>query len=315
MATYLVTGGAGFIGSHLVRELVRRRQKVVVLDNLVTGKLSNLADVRSAIRFLRGDIRNRAVVRRACLGADIVLHQAALRSVGRSVANPEETSAVNIEGTVNVLIAARDAKVRRCVSASSSSVYGGVRVVRNTESLVPRPASPYAVSKLAGEHFCRVFSELYGLHTVSLRYFNVFGPFQDPHSPYAAVIPIFVSRLLRGVSPEIHGTGRQSRDFTYVANVVEANLRAATGRLGPPGAVINIGNGENTSIMEMVRLLQRLLGVRVPSRFVSARSGDVFRTHADITKARRLLGYRPTVSFAEGLQRTVAWYQAGGISS
>ncbi len=310
MALYLVTGGAGFIGSNIVRALVQRKQPVVVLDNLSTGSLRNLEGVRENIRFLRADIRHLPAVRRACRGVTIVLHQAALRAVARSVDRPRETSDVNVTGTLNLLLAARDAGVKRFVFASSSSVYGDVRARRNVETRLPEPASPYAVSKLAGEHYCRVFNSLFGLHTVSLRYFNVFGPYQNPESRYSAVIPIVVKRLLRRQAPDIHGDGHQSRDFTYVGNVVEANLRAATRRDVPPGDVFNIGNGETTSILTLVRTLQELLGTRLRSRHTPPRPGDVFHTHADITKARRLLGYRPTVSFLEGLRRSVAWYQA-----
>lgn len=315
MARYLVTGGAGFIGTNLVQELVRRKQSVVVLDNLSTGKLSHLRAVRGKIRFIRGDIRRLATVQEVCRGVDFVLHQAAVRSVARSVDHPGETNDTNITGTLNLLLAARDAKVKRVVFASSSSVYGNVGKARNTETLPPAPESPYAVSKLTGEHYCRIFSTLFGLHTVSLRYFNVFGPYQDPESEYSAVIPIFVSRLLHGQPPEVHGDGKQSRDFTHVTNVVRANLLAATKAKLPLGEVFNIGNGETTSILELLSSLQRLLATNIRPRHAARRAGDVFRTQADIAKARRVLGYRPAVSFAEGLSRSVEWYRAEGTSS
>lgn len=222
---------------------------------------------------------------------------------------------MNVTGTLNVLRSAQAAKVRRVVFASSSSVYGDVRSGRNVETMLPAPESPYAASKLAGEAYCRVFSAVYKLHTVSLRYFNVFGPFQDPESKYSAVIPTFVRHLRAGRSPEIHWTGRQSRDFTYVANVVQANLLAATRRNVPAGEVFNIGSGGTTSVLGLFRELQRLLRTSVRPRHAPRRPGDVFRTFADIRKAERVLGYRPTVSFAEGLRRSVAWYRTGGTSS
>lgn len=309
MATYLVTGGAGFIGSNIVHTLVAKRQRVVVLDNLSTGRRENLADVRAKIRFVKGDIRDLSTVRAACRGVDYLLHQAALRAVERSVDDPGATNAVNVDGTVNVLVAARETKVRRVVFASSSSVYGSQRAARNVETLRPAPESPYAVSKLAAEEYGRVFSSLYDLGTVSLRYFNVFGPYQRRESQYATVIPIFVDNLLRGVRPEVHWTGKQSRDFTYVDNVVRANLQAATSRSIRPGEVYNIGNGENATILELLAELQRLLGTSLKPRFAPKRPGDVWKTYADISKARRDFGYRPSVSFAEGLRRSIAWYK------
>ncbi|MBI4021827.1 MAG: NAD-dependent epimerase/dehydratase family protein [Candidatus Andersenbacteria bacterium] len=310
MATYLVTGGAGFIGSNVVRELVRRRQKVVVLDNLVTGKRENLAEVWPRIRFIAGDIRDLDTVAKAMRHVTYVLHQAALRAVERSVDDPRATNDTNITGTLNVLLAARENRVRRVVFASSSSVYGGTSAGRQTEAMLLKPASPYALTKLAGENYCRLFSDLFGLFTVSLRYFNVFGPYQNPESKYSAVIPIFVQHLRRGEPPEIHWHGRQSRDFTYVDNIVAANLLAATGRRVRSGEVYNIGNGRTTSVRELYDALQALLGSAIEPRRGRKRRGDVLRTFADVRKARRDFGYVPSVTFADGLARAIAWYKA-----
>lgn len=309
MAKYLITGGAGFIGCNIARELVRRRQEVTVLDNLSTGSLKNLADIKKRINFIKGDIRDLSTVARAFRGVDYVLHQAALRAVERSVDDPRATNDNNITGTLNVLLAARDSGVKRVVYASSSSVYGDIKEPRQVETLSPRPASPYALSKLAGEHYCRLFSELYGLKAVSLRYFNVFGPYQNPESKYAAVIPVFVKQLMAGKAPDIHWHGRQSRDFTYVDNVVQANLLAAKAKKVKLGETYNIGNGENTSINELYRVLQELLGISVEPKRTGKRAGDVLKTYADIGKAKRDLGYEPTVSFREGLAKSIEWYR------
>lgn len=309
MAKYLITGGAGFIGCNIARGLVRRRQEVTVLDNLSTGSLKNLTDIKKRINFIKGDIRDLSTVARAFRGVDYVLHQAALRAVERSVDDPRATNDNNITGTLNVLLAARDSGVKRVVYASSSSVYGDIKEPRQVETLSPWPASPYALSKLAGEHYCRLFSELYGLKAVSLRYFNVFGPYQNPESKYAAVIPVFVKQLLAGKAPDIHWHGRQSRDFTYVDNVVQANLLAAKAKKVKLGEAYNIGNGENTSINELYRVLQELLGISVDPKRTGKRAGDVFKTYADISKAKRDLGYEPTVSFQEGLAKSIEWYR------
>lgn len=310
MATYLVTGGAGFIGCNIARELVKRRQRVVVLDNLSTGNRSNLHDIMPRIQFIEGDIRDLATVRRAMRGVHYVLHQAALRAVERSVDDPRAANDSNITGTLNVLMAARDARIRRVVIASSSSVYGGTSGGRQAEHWPPRPASPYALTKLAGEHYGRLFSELFGLSTVCLRYFNVFGPYQNPESKYSAVIPIFVRQLLRGRRPVIHWHGRQSRDFTYVDNVVQANLLAARSQRVRSGEVYNIGNGRTISVTALCRELQKLLGTAQTPRAGAKRRGDVMRTYADIRKARRDFGYEPVVSFEEGLARALEWYKA-----
>ena len=309
MAKYLVTGGAGFIGSNIVLELVRRRHEVVVLDDLSTGKLANLEDVRGKIRFIEGDIRDLATVERVSRDADYVFHQAALRAVERSVDDPRVTNDTNITGTLNVLLAARDLGVRRVVFASSSSVYGDVKEPRQVETLPPCPESPYALSKLTGEHYCRLFSKLYGLETVSLRYFNVFGPRQNPESKYSAVIPILVEHLMRGRVPDIHWHGRQSRDFTYIANVVQANLKAATSKSVKPGEVYNIGNGENISVNALYNKLQGFLGTSFKPRRTAKRAGDVLKTFADIRKAKRDIDYVPSVSFEEGLKKSIEWYK------
>lgn len=308
MTTYLVTGGAGFIGSNLVHGLVARRQRVAVLDNFSSGFLKNLADVKSKIRIIRGDIRNEKTVRAACRDVDYILHHAALRAVEGSVDDPRATDAVNVGGTVNVLTAAKDAGVRRVIFASSSSVYGSQRVARNVETLPPSPESPYAVSKLAAEHYCRVFSSLYGLETVSLRYFNVFGPHQRRESKYSLVIPIFIDQLLRGLPPEVHWNGKQSRDFVYIDDVVQANLKAATSENIQPGDIYNIGSGTTVSVLELLAELQHLLRTSLKPRFAPKRRGDVLKTMADISKARRAFGFRPSIPFAEGLRRSIAWY-------
>ena len=309
MAKYLITGGAGFIGCNIARELVRLRQEVVVLDNLSTGSLKNLTDIKKRISFIKGDIRDLSTVARAFRGVDYVLHQAALRAVERSVDDPRATNDNNITGTLNVLLAARDSGVKRVVYASSSSVYGDIKKPRQVETLSSRPASPYALSELAGEHYCRIFNELYNLPTVSLRYFNVFGPYQRPESKYAAVIPIFVRHLIKGQAPDIHWHGRQSRDFTYVDNVVQANLLAAEAKKVKLGEAYNIGNGENTSINELYRALQELLGVAVEPRRTGKRAGDVLKTYADIGRAKRGLSYTPGVSFRLGLKQSIEWYK------
>jgi len=312
MALYLVTGGAGFIGSHLVERLIALGHRVRVLDDLSEGRRENLAAVWDRIEFIEGDLRDPETVRRAVCGVEYILHQAALRSVPRSVEDPVTTTAVNVLGTVNLLRAACDAGVRRVVFASSSSVYGETAELPLRESHEPRPISPYAVSKLAGEHYCAVFTRLYGVETVSLRYFNVFGPRQDPRSEYAAVIPRFILAALRGEPLEIHGDGLQSRDFTYVENVVEANLRAAT-QPGIAGEVFNVGCGQRYSVLDVKAHLERILGRSLPARHTPPRKGDVRHTQADMSKAEAALGYRPRVGFAEGLRRTVEFFAARGM--
>jgi nucleoside-diphosphate-sugar epimerase len=307
MATYLVTGGAGFIGSHIVDELVRRGEHVRVLDNLSTGKRENLA---SAAEFLEGDIRDSEAMHRAMIGVDYVLHQAALPSVPRSIASPLTTNEVNVTGTLNVLLAAREAKVKRLVFASSSSVYGNSATLPKHENMPTNPVSPYAVSKLAGEYYCRAFYQVYGLPTVALRYFNVFGPRQDPTSQYSAVVPKFITALSRGEKPTIYGDGLQSRDFTYVANVVLANLLACE-RNEAVGQVMNVACGQQHTLLDLHRELAEMTGRMASPTFAPARSGDVKHSMASIVRAQQVLEYAPQVEWREGLLRTVQWYMEG----
>lgn len=303
----LVTGGAGFIGSHLVEALVQRGHRVRVLDNLCSGRMENLEGVRRRIEFVRGDIRDQRTLQTVMRGRDLVFHQAALRSVPRSVADPLGYHEVNATATLELLWAARNAGVRRVVYASSSSVYGDCTPLPKREAMKPAPQSPYACSKLAGEIQCVMFSHLYGLQTVALRYFNVFGPRQSLESEYAVVIPKFITALLSGNPPPIHGDGLQSRDFTYVDNVVQANLRAVFTRRAA-GEVFNVACGKRVSVRGLARLLCREMKVRIAPEFLPPRPGDVRHTWADISKARRLLGYRVEVPFEEGLSRTIRWF-------
>lgn len=313
MATYLVTGCAGFIGSNLVEALVARGERVRGIDNFLTGKRENLDAARTGeganqVEFIEGDIRSLDDVRRAVEGVDYVLHQAALPSVPRSVDDPIKSNDVNVTGTLNVLVAARDAKVKRVVYAASSSAYGDNPTLPKVETMAPNPKSPYAVNKLVGELYCRVFHGIYGLETVGLRYFNVFGPRQDPQSQYAAVIPRFITSLLSGTPPTVYGDGEQSRDFTYIANVIEANLRACTAEKAP-GSVVNIACGERYTLNQVLDLLRGLIGVDTPATYDENRRGDVKHSLADIDAAKELLGYAPVVTFEEGLRRTLAHFK------
>lgn len=304
----LVTGGAGFIASHMAEALLKRGYRVRILDNLSTGKLSNLENIKNKIDFIRGDIRHLAVCRRAMKGVNFVFHFAANRAVLRSVDNPEETNAVNVTGTLNILLAARDAKVKRVISTSSSSVYGDAKVYPLKEEEKPRPQSPYAASKVMGEYYCYLFTHLYGLETVSLRYFNVFGPRQNPESVYSAVIPIFIDCLLKRKSPEIHWDGKQSRDFTYVDNIVMGNLLAMKTK-NISGQVFNIACQEEYSVLDIFNGLKKIMGVYdVKPVFKPKRAGDVRRTFADTRKARKILGFKAQTRFYEGLEKTVAWF-------
>jgi nucleoside-diphosphate-sugar epimerase len=307
MAFYLVTGGAGFIGSHLAEELIRRGERVRVADNLSTGKATNIAHL-PAVELLQGDLAEIEVARAACAGVDYVLHQAAIPSVPRSVADPVSSNRANIDATLNVLVAARDAGVRRVVYAGSSSAYGDTPTLPKHEEMPTAPLSPYALQKLVGEQYLRLFTSLYGLETVTIRYFNVFGPRQDPSSPYSGVISLFASALLDGRRPVICGDGEQTRDFTYVANVVDGVLRACTADAS--GLVINVATGGRVSISELCRTLADLIGVDTEPEHVPARAGDVRHSQADITRARQVLGYEPIVPFRDGLQRTVEWYRS-----
>lgn len=308
MPHYLVTGGAGFIGSNIVQELVRRGERVRVLDNLSTGKWENLALWSDRIELIEGDIRDLATVRGALEGIDYVLHQGALPSVPRSIADPLTSHQVNATGTLNLLVAACERGVKRFVYASSSSVYGDTPVLPKHEEMATRPLSPYAASKLAGENYCRAFYHVHGLETVALRYFNVFGPRQDPASQYAAVIPKFITAITNGARPAVYGDGTQSRDFTYVANVVEANLLACQAG-DAPGQVLNIACGRQFTLLQLLEQLQRILAGEVEPAFAPPREGDVKHSLASIDKAQALLGYRPLVGFEEGLERTVAYYR------
>jgi len=308
MATYLVTGGSGFIGSHIVDELLRRGEKVRVLDNLATGRKENLDHIRDRIEFHALDIRELEKIRPVFSGVDYAIHLAALPSVPRSVADPITSNAVNIDGTLNVLVAARDAKVKRVVFAASSSAYGDNPELPRVETQVPRPLSPYALGKLTGEYYCQLFTRLYGLETVALRYFNIFGPRQNPYSPYTGVLSIFISAYIRGQTPTIFGDGEQSRDFTYVANCVEATLLACTAPEAA-GKVVNVGVGEQFTLNRTVALLNQIFGREVKPNYAPPRDGDVHDSLADITLARQVLGYRPKVRYEEGLRTTVEWYR------
>ena len=304
---YLVTGGAGFVGSNTVDELVRRGHSVVVLDDLSAGKEENLSPVAGKIEFIRGSITDLETVRAACRGVDYVLHLAARTSVPRSVKDPLETNRVNVDGTLNVLVAARDAQVRRVVFAASSSAYGETPTLPKAETMTPAPISPYGVSKLVGEAYTQVFGRVYGLENVSLRYFNVFGPRQDPNSPYSGVLSRFITALLDGAQPVVFGDGEQSRDFTYVDNVVEANLLACEASK-VSGTVINVGTGSRFTLNQTLKLLEKIAGKPANAKYDPPREGDIRDSQADIELARKLLGYRPRIGFEEGLRRTWDWY-------
>ncbi len=304
MARFLVTGGAGFIGSHVASALLERGDFVRILDNFSTGLRANLSAVEGA-EIVEGDVRSYHIVREAVEGIDFVLHQAALPSVPRSVRDPITSNDVNVVGTLNVLTAARDAGVKRLVYGGSSSVYGSNAELPKRERMPAAPISPYAVSKLAGEQYCRSFTKLYGFETVILRYFNVFGPRQNPRSEYAAVIPKFIHLILQGQTPLINGDGSQTRDFTYVGNVVQANLKAAE-RDGVAGRVFNIATGKRISLLEMIAAIEEVTGRTVGREFRPARTVDVVHSYAAIEEAREGLGYEPTVTFLEGLRETTA---------
>jgi UDP-glucose 4-epimerase len=314
MGIYLVTGGAGFIGSHLVEALVERGDRVRVLDDFSTGDVANLDDVRNRVEITEGDITDLATVRTAMRDVEVVFHQAALASVPRSVANPVATHRVCVDGTLNILLAARDAGVRRVVYAASSSAYGNSVRLPKTETDPTAPLSPYAASKLAAEHYCAAFSEVYRLETVRLRYFNVFGPRQTPDSPYAAVIPLFIQALTAGKSPTVHGDGEQSRDFTFVADVVQANLLAAQAP-DVSGKVYNIACGRRTTLLELLGHLNHLLGTNIAPTHTAARPGDVRHSQASITRACEELGYRPTTDVASGLQQCLEWWNRAAAKS
>ena len=308
MAHFLVTGGAGFIGSHLAEELVKRGHRVRVADALVTGKRSNL-DHLSGVEFLEGDLADLPFARQAVDGVDVVLHQAAIPSVPRSVADPLTSHRSNVEATLNVLIAARDARIRRLVFAGSSSAYGNTATLPKHEAMPSDPLSPYALQKVVGEQYLRMFTRLYGLETVTTRYFNVYGPRQDPSSPYSGVISLFATALLEGRAPTIYGDGEQTRDFTYVADVVDGVLRASEAP-GVSGETINVAAGGRISLNRLFETMRTLVGATVEPTYAASRTGDVHDSQADVSKAKRLLGFEPRVPLEEGLRQTMDWYRA-----
>ncbi|MEO8601631.1 MAG: SDR family oxidoreductase [bacterium] len=305
---YLITGGAGFIGSNLAEALVRDGERVRVFDDFSSGTLENLAAIKDRVEIVEGDLRDFAAVRRAMDGVTRVAHQAALRSVERSVDDPLSSDAVNVQGTLHVLQAARENGVKRVVYASSSSAYGDTEVLPKTEDLTPAPISPYAVSKLAAEHYCRVYTRLYGVETVSLRYFNVFGPKQSPESKYAAVIPLFLRSAFKNEPIVIHGDGEQSRDFTYIDNVVQANRLSLTVP-GVGGEVFNVACGDRHSLLEIVEIFGQFLGRKLECKHIESRRGDVRHTQASIDRISQKLNYRPIVDFEDGLRLTYDWFK------
>jgi len=308
MSNYLVTGGAGFIGSHIATALVNRGDSVRVLDNLSTGSKENLAHLEGQVEFFEGDLLDRRIVDQAVAGIDVVYHQAALASVPLSVEKPLDTNGACVTGTLNVLDAAKEAGVRRVVYAGSSSVYGNQPSMSKRESDQPTPLSPYAAAKLAGEYYCQAFTATYGLETVVIRYFNVFGPRQDPDSAYSAVIPLFVTAMLAGKRPTVFGDGLQSRDFTYIDNIVAGNLAAADAP-DASGRVFNVACGQQCSLLDLLASINRVLETDIEPVFSDPRLGDVRESLADISAAREVLGYEPLVSFDEGLRRSIEYYR------
>jgi nucleoside-diphosphate-sugar epimerase len=305
---YLVTGGAGFIGSNLVEALLQRGHSVKVLDNFSTGKRENIKRFEKDIELIEGDIRSHHIVEQAITGIDVVLHEAALPSVPRSIKDPITTNDVNVNGTLNILNAAVAAKTRRVVFASSSSIYGNNPELPKHEDMVPNPLSPYAVSKLAGENYCKVFAQIYGLETVALRYFNVFGPNQDPSSQYSAVIPKFINSVLKNESPVVYGDGEQSRDFTYISNVIEANILASEVKIDSP-VIVNCACHDRITLNELVGAINKVLGKDVKPVYNDTRTGDVKHSFAAIGKAEKLLSYRVTDPFINGLEKTISHFQ------
>jgi len=313
VSVFLVSGGAGFIGSHIVERLVKDGHKVRVLDNLITGKKDNLSSCLEKIEFFEGDIRDDNVLKKSVSGCEYVLHQAALRSVPKSILDPLGYHDANVTGTLKLLLAARDAKIKRFVLASSSSVYGDVDKFPEREDFLAKPISPYAATKLLDEYYCYLFSQAYELETVSLRYFNVFGPRQSLESLYAIVVPKFIDCIIRGEACPVHGDGLQRRDFTFVDNVVEANILAATTNNQVSGQTFNVASGKDYSVLDLIKLLNKILGKDVKPNFIDKRPGDVMRTSADISKAKRLLGYSTKVHFEEGLKKTVEYFKTKGF--
>src|SRR3989338_7156525 len=305
---FLVTGGAGFIGSHIADALVGNSDKVKGIDDFSSGRMENLQPVLNKIELIKGDIRNKELVAKAAEGVDYILHQAALRSVPKSLANPELYNDVNINGTLNILTAARDAKVKRVVIASSSSIYGDIEKFPEREDFLPELISPYGLTKLAAEYYSRIFNKIYGLETVNLRYFNVFGPRQSLENEYAVVIPKFITCILKDEPPPVHGDGKQTRDFTYVANVVQANIKSAV----TPGIkceVFNIACAKAYSVLDIVKYVNKILGKDIKPKFWPIRPGDTKHTLADISKARKLIGFKPEIGFEEGLKRTIEYFR------
>jgi UDP-glucose 4-epimerase len=312
MARYLITGVAGFIGSSLARELVQRGENVRGIDNFATGHRHNIEMLKGKLDFREVDLNDEAGLRDACAGVDYVLHQAAIPSVPKSVVDPVTSHKANINGTLNLLMAARDAKVKRVVYAASSSAYGETPTLPKREDMAPDPISPYAVQKLSGELYLKSFYRVYSLETVALRYFNVFGPFQDPTSQYSGVLARFCTKMLRGETPTIYGDGEQSRDFTFIANVVEGNILAATSKNPEvPGQTMNLATGTQISLNQVVKLLRKITGYSGQVEYLDARSGDIKHSLADISLAQKLLSYKTLVGFEEGLKRTVRWYMKG----
>jgi len=308
MEKFLVTGGAGFIGSNICRRLVNEGCFVRVIDNLITGKKSNLADIADKIDFIEADMGDDQVARQSMKDIEVVLHQGAVPSVPRSVDDPACTHKHCVDATFNLLLAARDTGIKRFVYAASSSAYGDSEVMPKAETMKDNPLSPYAVGKLVGEYYCKVFCSVYGLETVSLRYFNVFGPYQDPTSQYAAAIPAFVTHILNDTPPTIYGDGEQSRDFTYIDNNVEANLLAATAK-ETHGEVVNIACGDRITVNEIIAMINEIVGKDVKPDYVPARKGDVKHSQADITLAEKVIGYKPVTGFREGLEKAIVWYK------
>ena len=307
MSNYLVTGGAGFIGSNIVEELVKRGEKVRVLDNFSTGKRHNIEPFHESIELIEGDVRSYHIVREAAEGIDYILHEAALPSVPRSIRDPITSNEVNVVGTLNILHAAKDANVKRVVFASSSSIYGETPELPKHEGMMLAPLSPYAVSKLAAEKYCSVFTKVYGLETVALRYFNVFGPRQDPTSQYSAVIPKFITAIMNNRKPTIYGDGEQSRDFTFVANVVNGNILAAT-TPGIAGIAVNCACHGQITLNYLVNKINEILGKNIKPEYAAPKPGDIKHSFAAVEAAEKYLGYKPSVLFDEGLRKTIAWY-------
>lgn len=303
MASFLITGGAGFIGSHISEKLVKEGHKVKILDNFSSGSMVNLQRFADEIEVIEGDIRNCELVKKSLIGIECVYHEAAIASVQASVEDPFTTEEINVAGTISVLEAARDANVKRVIFASSAAIYGDSEVLPKSEAMMPEPLSPYALHKLSGEHYMKIFHKLYGLETVCLRYFNVFGPRQNPASPYSGVISIFADRLIRGISPVIFGDGEQTRDFVYIDNVVQANLLAAFSDKVGNGEVINIATGTKTSLNKLVNTIRRILKSECEVKYEERRKGDILNSVADTSVAEKLLGYEPKVSLEEGLYR------------